>query len=364
MLGVPRPSLPSPTPAVRLDPEALPDGVVVADANGRVVAANRLAARILAVEPADLLGKPLEDAVPLEDLDGRLWWPMVRPYDGLAIRTRHPERNLVLPGGREVLVTARYVRAAPGGPVTCVVVALRDTRTRAREEQGRSELISTVAHELRSPLTSVKGFTATLLAKWDRFTDDQRRLMLETVDADADRVTRLIAELLDIARIDSHRLEVHRQLVDLPAAIARHVAGFRARGEPADKFVVEVITPLPELWADADKLDQVLANLLENAVVHGAGTVTIRVEPADDPAGGTAVTVTDHGPGIPEHLQSRVFARFWRSGKQGGTGLGLYIVRGLVEAHGGRIEAGQAPGGGALFRCVLPGGTPPYVSTI
>ena len=344
-----------------LDVEALPDGVVVADADGSVVAVNRLAGRILGAAPEALIGRPLPEAVPLEDLDGRRWWSIAAPYHGLATRTGHPERNLVLPGGREVLVTARYVRDHPGGPVRQVVVALRDTRTREREELARSELISTVAHELRSPLTSVKGFTATLLAKWDRFTDDQRRLMLETVDADADRVTRLIAELLDIARIDSHRLEIHRQVVDLPAALNRHLSGFYARGEPADRFVVEVVDPLPELWADADKLDQVLANLLENALVHGAGTVTIRIEAAEQPTGATSVTVTDQGPGIPEHLQSRVFARFWRSGKQGGTGLGLYIVRGIIEAHGGRIEVGEAPGGGALFHFVLPQGTPPYL---
>src|SRR4029079_7244381 len=102
----------------------------------------------------------------------------------------------------------RCLRAACRAPVTGVVAAVRGTRHRAREELSRAELVSTVAHELRSPLTSVKGFTATLLAKWERFTDDQRRLRLETVNADADRVTRLITELLDISRIDSGRLTV------------------------------------------------------------------------------------------------------------------------------------------------------------
>ena len=109
-------------------------------------------------------------------------------------------------------------------------------RARRPQERSHAELISTVAHELRSPLTSVKGFTATLLAKWDRFTDDQKRLMLETVDADADRVTRLITELLDISRIESGRLEVRRQAVDLAAAVRaprrRHVTP----AEAADRF--------------------------------------------------------------------------------------------------------------------------------
>ena len=149
----------------------------------------------------------------------------------------------------------------PTGPVRRVVVSLRDTEARRRTERSHAELIATVAHELRSPLTSVKGFTATLLAKWERFTDDQKRLMLETVDADADRVTRLIAELLDISRIDSGRLEVRRQPVDMGAAVGRHIQAYVAAGQPADRFLLRIEQPLPALWADPDKVDQVLSNL-------------------------------------------------------------------------------------------------------
>jgi signal transduction histidine kinase len=337
-----------------------PDGVVVADGHGSVVVFNRAAERITGVSAAAALGKDLEDALPLEGLDGRPWWPCARPYDGLASTTGHPERNLILPGGQEVLVTSRYVRAAPRGAVCSVVVALRDTRHRAREELSRAELVSTVAHELRSPLTSVKGFTATMLAKWDRFTDEQKRLMLETVNADADRVTRLITELLDIARIDSGRLAIRRQAVDLGRVVERHVAAMEARGENPDRFVVEVAPGIPEMWVDADKLDQVLGNLLENALRHGDGRVTIVAEPEGDPALGAAVTVTDEGEGIPDEARDRVFTRFWRSGRRGGTGLGLYIVRGLVEAHGGHIEVGRGPTGGARFRFVLPAATPDF----
>ena len=335
-----------------------PDGVVVADATGTVVVFNRAAEEITGMSAAAVLGKELEDALPLEGLDGRAWWPCARPYDGLRSVTGHPERNLILPGGQEVLVTSRYVRQQARGPVTSVVVAVRGTRHRAREELSRAELVSTVAHELRSPLTSVKGFTATLLAKWDRFNDDQKRLMLETVNADADRVTRLITELLDIARIDSGRLTVSRQVVDIGKVVTRHVAAMAARGEDPARFDVRVADGIPEMWVDADKLDQVLGNLLENAVRHGAGTVTIVVEPAGD---GASVTVTDEGEGIPDEQRDRVFTRFWRSGRRGGTGLGLYIVRGLVEAHGGQIEVGSAPGGGARFRFVLPAATPDFL---
>ncbi|MEU5683224.1 sensor histidine kinase [Streptomyces venezuelae] len=348
-----------------LDPDELPDGLVVADETGHVICFNAAAARITAVPAADALGAPLEHALPLEDLEGRRWWQLTDPYGGLAIRVGQPECNLLLPGGREVLVSARYVRTTRTGPVRRVVVSLRDTEARRRTERSHAELIATVAHELRSPLTSVKGFTATLLAKWERFTDDQKKLMLETVDADANRVTRLIAELLDISRIDSGRLELRRQPVDIGAAVGRHIQAHVAAGQDADRFLVRVQRPLPDCWADPDKVDQVLSNLLENAVRHGEGTVTIEVAPSSSPRerGGaeTAVTVSDEGPGIPEESMGRVFTRFWRGSKRGGTGLGLYIVKGIVEVHGGTITVGRAPGGGARFRFTLPVGAPAYL---
>ncbi|MFJ5262875.1 ATP-binding protein [Streptomyces sp. NPDC088387] len=359
-------SRPAADPAgLGIDPDELPDGLVVADENGQVVCFNRAAERITALAAADALGRRLDKALPLEDLEGRRWWQLTDPYGGLAIRVRQPERNLLLPGGREVLVSARYVREAPTGPVRRLVVSLRDTEARRRTERSHAELIATVAHELRSPLTSVKGFTATLLAKWERFTDDQKRLMLETVDADADRVTRLIAELLDISRIDSGRLEVRRQPVDMGAAVGRHIQAYVAAGLSADRFLLRVEQPLPMLWADPDKVDQVLSNLIENAVRHGEGTVTIDVTPAESPRegeeAGTSVTVSDEGTGIPEESMNRVFTRFWRGSKRGGTGLGLYIVKGIVEAHGGTITVGRGPQGGAEFRFTLPVATPAYL---
>ncbi|MGW7515436.1 ATP-binding protein [Streptomyces sp. NPDC054796] len=351
--------------ALGLLPDDLPDGLVVADHTGQVICFNSAAARITGRSAEDALGRPIHSALPLEDLEGHRWWQLTDPYGGLATRKSQPERNLLLPGGREVLVSARYVRTRPTGPVHRLVVTLRGTEARRRTERGHAELIATVAHELRSPLTSVKGFTATLLAKWERFNDDQKRLMLETVDADANRVTRLIAELLDISRIDSGRLEVRRQPVDMAAAVRRHIEAHTTAGQPASRFVTRISGPLPALWADPDKVDQVLGNLLENAVRHGEGTVTIEVAPAPTRTGdeGTAVTVSDEGPGIPEESMGRVFTRFWRGSKRGGTGLGLYIVKGIVEAHGGTITVGRAAeAGGAQFRFTLPVSAPAFMA--
>lgn len=147
----PAPRTPGDPVGLGIDPDQLPDGLVVADEHGRVICFNAAAARITAVPAAEALGQPLEKALPLEDLEGGRWWQLTDPYGGLAIRVRQPERNLLLPGGREVLVSARYVRTERLGPVHRVVVTLRDTEARRRTERSHAELIATVAHELRSP---------------------------------------------------------------------------------------------------------------------------------------------------------------------------------------------------------------------
>jgi PAS domain S-box-containing protein len=370
--------------------DELPDGVVVADEAGRIIVFNRVAARLTGLDPAEVIGKFVFDVLPLRDAEGRDWWVYADPYHGLPTRTRHPERSLYLADGTEILVSVGYVRedrrkggARGSHPVRRLVISLRGAQQRERLERSRAELVSTVAHELRSPLTSVKGFTATLLNKWGRFTDDQKRVMLETVNADADRVTRLITELLDVSRIESGRMEVHRQLVDIPDRAQKIIAGRVAAGDAEDRFRLEVIDGLPETWLDADKIDQILGNLVENAVRHGAGIVTIVVEPTrlegedgseDDPAAlpafaaaaAVAVSVRDQGEGISPDVAPRVFRQFWRGKPRGGsrrgqhgggTGLGLYIVKGLVEAHGGTICVRRAPGGGAEFRFTVPAGT-------
>jgi signal transduction histidine kinase len=181
--------------------------------------------------------------------------------------------------------------------------------------------------------------------------------MLQTVNADADRVTRLISELLDVSRIDADRLELRKQVVDVVAAARRAVDGRIAAGESSERFRVEAADGLPEVWIDPDKLDQVLANLVDNAIRHGAGDVVIEVKPAGD---GVVVSVSDEGDGVALELRKLVFRRFWRAGRRGGTGLGLYIVKGLVEAHGGEASVTEAPSGGALFQVTFPAGTPAF----
>ncbi len=345
--------------------DELPDGVLVADASGTVTVLNRAGQRLLRRTADEVLGRDYRDVLALTDSSGRDWWQCTDPYGGLSTRSGQPERilNLAHPSGdlQKMLVTARYVRENSNGKLLRLVVSFRDTAARERLERGGAELISTVAHELRSPLTSVKGFTATLLAKWDKFNDEQKIVMLQTVNADADRVTRLLTDLLDVSRIDAGRLELRRQVIDLVGAVRRAFASHLAAGEPESRFKLLTNGELPEMWADPDKVDQVLHNLIENALKYGAGTVTVQVEGSPE---GAAVTVSDEGDGIPEEMLARVFTKFWRRpdavNRRQGTGLGLYIVKGLVEAHGGEIQASAADSGGAQFRFILPAGVPAY----
>jgi signal transduction histidine kinase len=332
--------------------DALADGAVLAGPDGRVTALNAVAARLLGAD--EPVGRPLADVLALQDHDGRDWCSVNRPYDGLSTRTAVPEQPWFLPDGTEVLVVARIHRPSLAAPVSGVAVSLRSGRGRARLDRERSDLVATVAHELRSPLTGVKGFVQALLNRWDKLNDEQKKLMLTTVAADSDRLSRLIAELLDVARIDTGRLQLYPRPSDA-AVLSRRVVESVAAGT-SRPVEIEVADGLPEVDVDPDKFTQVVTNLVENGVRHGEGTVRVvlaHAEHAPDVAG-IRITVTDEGDGISPELRRRVFTKFWTSGQRGGSGLGLYLVNGLVRAHGGTVAIDGADGGGARIDVLLP----------
>ncbi|HSE07686.1 MAG TPA: PAS domain-containing sensor histidine kinase [Nocardioidaceae bacterium] len=332
--------------------DAIPDGVVLADETGLVTAMNAAARSMLRV--GDGVGKNLVDVVALQDQAGNDWYSSVNPYDGPRLRSGIPEQSWFLADGTELLLTVRLQREVRQGPTTGVAVCLRTSRARERLDRERSDLVATVAHELRSPLTGVKGFVATLLAKWERLNDDQKKLMLATVNSDADRLSRLIAELLDVARIDTGRLSLYPRPVDFADSVDRVLASVRAG--TGREIVLDAAPDLPQVFADPDKFVQVITNLLENAVRHGEGIVRITLEPLgeDDAFVGVRMHVDDEGSGISPEIRSRVFTKFWKDGKRGGSGLGMYIVHGLVTAHGGHVEIDDAPSGGARITVTWP----------
>jgi PAS domain S-box-containing protein len=337
--------------------EALPDAVVVVDADGRVAFANRAAERLARAGRDELAGRPLDDAVPLRDGAGNPWWTCTEKLRRLPGVRRVPARELALDPGdgppTPVDLTATFLRDGDGRVVQAVCV-LRDASARHRVDSQRGELISTLSHELRSPLTSVKGFTSTLLHRWERFSDDQKKEMLATVNMDADRVTRLIRELLDVSRIDAGKLELRRKEFDLPAMAAGILGRFELQHD-RHRFQVSFPDGFPRVYADPDKVEQVLTNLVENAVKYSeGGTVTVTGSVTDHVV---EVAVGDQGVGIPADQLPLIFTKFYRRAGQGapsGTGLGLFIARGLVEAHGGRIWADSAPGRGTELRFRLP----------
>jgi signal transduction histidine kinase len=334
--------------------DALPDGVVVADADGVVTLVSRTAAAMLSVSGRASIGKPLSEVLALRDQDGNDWHAMNRPYDGLSIRVAIPEQSWSLPSGNEVLVTTKLARPGISEPIDRVVVVLRSGRGRARLDRERSDLVATVAHELRSPLTGVKGFVQALLNRWDKLNDEQKKLMLTTVHSDSERLSRLIAELLDVARIDTGRLALYPRPSDAEALVARSVASVQAG--TARHIDYTAAGDLPEVSADPDKFAQVVTNLIENGVRHGEGTVTVCTEALgpDDDYSGVRIVVEDEGQGIAPEMRRRVFTKFWKSGARGGSGLGLYLVNGLVQAHGGSVVIGDAAGGGARVELTWP----------
>ena len=333
--------------------DLLADGVVLADGGGVVTAVNAVAATWLGIDRNGAVGRPLAEVLALQDHDGRDWCSFNCPYDGLPTRSAVPEQPWLLTDGTEVLVVARIHRPALDRPVQSVAVSLRSGRGRARLDRERSDLVATVAHELRSPLTGVKGFVQALLNRWDKLNDDQKKLMLTTVSADSDRLSRLIAELLDVARIDTGRL----QLYPRPSAgdvLVRRVVDSVSAGT-SRPIELDVAAGLPEILVDPDKFTQVVTNLIENGVRHGSGVVRVSLSPVGDPeVTGLRIRVEDDGDGISPELRRRVFTKFWTGGGSGGSGLGLYLVNGLVKAHGGTVTISDADGGGARIDVDLP----------
>jgi hypothetical protein len=335
------------------------DAVIVLDSEKRITGWMGAAQRLFGWTAAEAGGQNVDDLMKPRDANGNEC--CIGPSDrdrAVKISRGIPEQEVLITTqkghDRWIGVASSFERDRAGKIVSSIAVA-RDISRRKKIDLAKSEVISAVSHELRSPLTSVKGFTSTLLNRWDKFDDATKKHLLLTINTDADRVTRLIGELLDVSRLEAGRLQLRKQLIDIPE-IARKVID---RIQPqTETHTVRAKFPksFPTVFADPDKVEQVVTNLVENAVKYtdeGAVLVTGAVED-----GMVRVAVGDEGEGIPKEHKLEVFAKFFRRGEKAnnptGTGLGLYISKGLVEAHGGRIWVEDAPGGGALFIFTLP----------
>jgi two-component system phosphate regulon sensor histidine kinase PhoR len=320
------------------------EGVVAADERDRISFCNEDARRALGLRAGDLVG---------QDLRARAPAPVTALLDDVRASNAMERREVTIRGEHGDRVLTLHGSPFTGGGGRGVVVVAQDVTEMRRLERVRRDFVANVSHELQTPLASIKGFVETLLSG-ALHDDDHNERFLRRIDANVDRLTRLVADLLSLARIESHADETRRVPVDLRAVLAdvlrRHGEALAGRGLD---LRVEAPAAGVRVLGDPDALVQVLENLLDNAAKYtpAPGRITVRLS-GDEESG--FLEVEDTGIGIaPEH-HDRIFERFYRVDKArsrevGGTGLGLSIVKNLVFNMGGDVHVESEPGRGAKF---------------
>ncbi len=354
----------------RADLEALvntsPIGVVVFDAkSGDPVSYNRETLRVIeGLRDPDSPPEQIMEILSLRRMDGR---EISLEESPLAYRLstgrtiRAEEIVLQVPDGRSitVLVNATPLYSQDGSEMESVVVTLQDMTPLEELERLRAEFLAMVSHELRAPLTSIKGSASTLLDDTAHLNQAEIRQFHRLIDGQADRMRRMIADLLDVAHIETGSLSVSPEPTDLSTLVEQARLAFGGVGS-GNQLHIDIPADLPTVMADRHRVVQVLGNLLSNASRYSQEFSAIRVTAARQDWH-VAVSVADEGRGVsPEQLQY-LFRKYVRiEGDNGdrestGSGLGLAISRGIIEAHGGRIWAeSEGPGLGTRFTFTLP----------
>ena len=245
----------------------------------------------------------------------------------------------------------------PAGAVAGRIYAFRNVSADRLVEQLKSGFVSTVSHELRAPLTSIYGFSETLLREDVAFGEQERRTFLNYIASEAQRLTGIVDALLSVARLEAGDLQVHLAPTDLRDVVTDVVSSAQREGVNGNRFVIDVPEEPLDASTDRDKVRQILANLVDNAVKYSpeGGVVTVAARRTAD---AVQVRVVDEGSGVPAGEQERIFRKFYRAdaggSATGGTGLGLFIARGLASAMGGRLWMDSETGAGASFVFELP----------
>jgi PAS domain S-box-containing protein len=336
------------------------EGVMILDAGGRIQVFNRALAHMTGWDADDALGRPAAEILALRDRQGvpmSLPTPPARRTSAAEARS-HVEGEVVRRGGPPITVgvTVTPLYDDEGRLARIILNVVDITRFRQAEEL-KSTFVSVVSHELKTPVALIKGYAETLRredADWDRET------MLESlavIAEEADHLTHLIDSLLEASRIQAGGLRLEPTDVHLPRLAEKVVDGLRTQ-TGIHRFELDFPADFPPIWADPERLQEVLSNLVSNAVKYSPNGGTVWVGGRVDGTGVT-VYVADQGIGIPAEEQGRIFDRFHRveSGlhrSTEGTGLGLYLVKAIVEAHGGRVWVESAPGRGSIFMFTLP----------
>ena len=339
-----------------------PVGVVVFDAaTGVPESFNREALRIVdSLRNPDQTPGDLLDVVTCRRADGRevslREFPMAELLSaGETVRAE--EIVLEAPGGRRVTV---LLNATPilsdGGAVESVVVTMQDLADVEELERLRADFLAMVSHELRAPLTSIKGSAATVLGSATELDPALVRQFFRIVDEQADHMNGLVADLLDVARIETGELPVSPEPAEAAALVDRARSAFSSGGG-RNPLEIDIQPDLPLVLADRRRVAQVLGNLLANAARHSLPSSAIRVAAVREGVH-VAISVADDGVGVSAERLPHLFRKFSRleaGEREGDTGLGLAICKGIVEAHGGRIWAeSDGPGRGTRFTFTMP----------
>ena len=328
---------------------SMAEGLLLLDENGRIQMVNRAFGDLFGIT-ADVRARTIMEALRLHELSG------VVETLGKEKPVMEYELKLSRPNERWLQVNGAAIFNGSGKRHGTILVFHDLTRLK-RLENARKEFVANVSHELRTPLSLIKGYVETLL---DGAKDkpEVANKFLQTIDRNAERLKLLIEDLLTISELESGRMKLNLQPVSLRLVVEKVFADFKARAE-AKRVNLNDAVPNLRLRADPDRLEQVLGNLIDNAIKYGRaeGTVNVGARPTD--AGQIEVSVEDDGPGIPPEAVERVFERFYRvdkarSREQGGTGLGLSIVKHIVQTHGGRVWAKSEVGQGTAFYFTLP----------
>ncbi len=325
------------------------EGLLLLDRSQKIYLANRAFKNLFGLK-VELRGKTILEALRLHELDDLV--------KRVQAEGQVFDYELKLPdlSERWLRVNAAVISNSTGEREGTILVFHDLTRLK-QLERTREEFVANVSHELRTPLSLIKGYVETLL-DGARDNPDVAERFLKIIERNTQRLDLLIQDLLTISALESGRMKLNLQPVGLRSLVEKVFTDLNAKAENKN---VSLVNEMPELAAsaDANRLDQVFANLVDNAVKYGRANGTVRVGGKKLDDGKLELFVQDDGPGIPPESLDRVFERFYRVDKarsrdQGGTGLGLSIVKHIVQAHGGEVWAKSKPGSGATFFFTLP----------
>jgi PAS domain S-box-containing protein len=349
------------------------DGILILDIDRRVVVINQALAAMVGMSEEEALGRPCHEVLALNNFVGDdLCQAELTPdlaaeteerlAEGVSLRC---EGDLIRPGGGRVTVSATYTPLYDDAEhLVNIIVNVHDITRFREEEEMKSTFTSIISHELKTPVALIKGYAQTLArpdAEWDAATARQG---LQVIEEEADRLEALINNLLDVSRIQASGLRLDYADVDLAALAAKVAEAYRTQ-TGVHRIELDFDHPLPLVWGDEERLRQVLTNLLSNAIKYSPDGGVIRVggwtERSSNHDGPARVVlfVADQGIGIPQEELLLIFDRFYRVDSSlrrstAGAGLGLFLTKAIVEAHGGQIWARSEPGKGTTLFVALP----------